>query len=253
MDSEHILTENGELCHWGIRGMRWGVRRYQNKDGSLTKAGARRYAEENAKLKAREKTIKNQERTKAKFTKLAAKKAELDAREEALKNTKNKKKVTNEEKKEFLQKSIKDMSDDEIRAYTNRMILEKNYHDAQKSLAAANPKKVSAGKKFVDGLMNDVVAPAAKNAGRAWLENTLKDKLGLNQEDSLTRLKKQYEKLDYEKKIEKLKNRVEDDELSWDERIKKQNYIQAQVKTAKAQEEYEDYLRNRRRTEQDDD
>ena len=33
-----------ELQHWGIKGMRWGVRRYQNKDGSLTPAGEKRYA-----------------------------------------------------------------------------------------------------------------------------------------------------------------------------------------------------------------
>lgn len=32
----------GELYHWGIPGMKWGVRRYQNKDGSLTPAGKRR-------------------------------------------------------------------------------------------------------------------------------------------------------------------------------------------------------------------
>ena len=32
-----------ELCHWGIKGMRWGVRRYQNKDGTLTPAGKKRY------------------------------------------------------------------------------------------------------------------------------------------------------------------------------------------------------------------
>ena len=23
-----------ELYHWGIKGMKWGVRRYQNKDGT---------------------------------------------------------------------------------------------------------------------------------------------------------------------------------------------------------------------------
>lgn len=34
-----------ELHHHGIKGMRWGVRRFQNKDGSLTPAGKKRYAE----------------------------------------------------------------------------------------------------------------------------------------------------------------------------------------------------------------
>lgn len=33
---------DNELYHYGIRGMRWGVRRFQNKDGSLTSAGRKR-------------------------------------------------------------------------------------------------------------------------------------------------------------------------------------------------------------------
>lgn len=32
-----------ELYHHGVKGQRWGVRRYQNKDGSLTNAGKKRY------------------------------------------------------------------------------------------------------------------------------------------------------------------------------------------------------------------
>lgn len=34
---------NNELEHHGILGMKWGVRRYQNEDGSLTAAGKKRY------------------------------------------------------------------------------------------------------------------------------------------------------------------------------------------------------------------
>lgn len=44
----YILTNEGsflskdEFYHWGIKGMKWGVRRYQNPDGSLTAAGRKR-------------------------------------------------------------------------------------------------------------------------------------------------------------------------------------------------------------------
>lgn len=34
---------NNELYHFGIKGQRWGVRRYQNDDGSYTSAGKKRY------------------------------------------------------------------------------------------------------------------------------------------------------------------------------------------------------------------
>lgn len=44
------------LQHHGIKGMKWGVRRFQNEDGSLTPAGKRRYS------RAELKDIRNEKR-----------------------------------------------------------------------------------------------------------------------------------------------------------------------------------------------
>lgn len=51
MGSIYVVTggsfiSEDELCHYGIKGMRWGIRRYQNPDGSLTPAGKKKYSKE---------------------------------------------------------------------------------------------------------------------------------------------------------------------------------------------------------------
>ena len=40
------MTYNDCLWHWGIKGQKWGVRRYQNQDGTLTAEGKKRYQQD---------------------------------------------------------------------------------------------------------------------------------------------------------------------------------------------------------------
>lgn len=42
----YICERSNKLQHHGIKGQKWGVRRFQNKDGSLTPAGKKRYADD---------------------------------------------------------------------------------------------------------------------------------------------------------------------------------------------------------------
>lgn len=168
MEYEYILTPDGELYHWGIKGMKWGQRRYQNKDGSLTPAGKKRYAKEEAALKEREKSIKNREREAAKRAKMDAKKADLDAREAALNG--GGKKGSSPKPDALKQKSVKDMTDDELRTAIARKQLENMY--AQYHPQPKPPE--SFGKRFV----NDAVKPAAINAGKDFIEKSLKKVAG---------------------------------------------------------------------------
>ena len=43
-----------ELYHWGVKGMKWGVRNYMNEDGTLTTAGKARYNEDGTRKKAKD-------------------------------------------------------------------------------------------------------------------------------------------------------------------------------------------------------
>jgi len=44
-----ILIHSEDVCHWGILGMKWGVRRYQNPDGTLTELGKQHYGKKFSK------------------------------------------------------------------------------------------------------------------------------------------------------------------------------------------------------------
>jgi hypothetical protein len=130
-----------ELYHHGVPGQRWGFRRYQNPDGTLTPAGRRR------------------------ANKLAEKYAKVTGKKLIVK----KKSVQGNEKQK--PKTISEMSDYEIQQKINRINLENTY---SKLLASQTPKpKVSRAKKFIDKVKKDVIAPAMITAGKKVLTGVL--------------------------------------------------------------------------------
>ena len=59
---EFSMQYNEYLMHFGVKGMHWGIRRYQNPDGTLTNAGKKHYSKDyldDVSLKAQHEYNKN--------------------------------------------------------------------------------------------------------------------------------------------------------------------------------------------------
>lgn len=142
------MNENA-LQHWGIKGMKWGVRRYQNKDGTLTNAGQKRYDRD-----IRERTDRNDKNTNYDANRWV--REDINRSKTLANETKN---LTSNTKK-LIDDSIKNtpktkmdlssMSDKEMRDAINRALLEKQYNDM------FAPQQVSKGKEYASQILETV-------------------------------------------------------------------------------------------------
>lgn len=89
--TEDNIASINEICHHGIKGMKWGIRRYQNKDGRLTAAGRRRL------LKMEKKQIKEERKQAAEEAKLTEFKKDVIEKGDIISLQKNIDKFTNED------------------------------------------------------------------------------------------------------------------------------------------------------------
>lgn len=122
---------DNELYHVGVKGMKWGVRRYQNKDGSLTPAGKKRYGrdvqENNAKKKDNRIVIDGPDAKRWAREDLSRTKDAVDASSDMVRQLKKIDESTRSRSKQTM--DLSKMSDQELRDRINRANLEKQYND----------------------------------------------------------------------------------------------------------------------------
>lgn len=154
--------DNNQLYHHGIKGMRWGVRRYQNPDGTLTDAGVKRYnrdADEKGYDRtsgtgARYKVVgegkkQRNERLNADAARYVREDMEREQRvlNESANMTRNLKTAADNSirnaKSDRPKMDLRNMTDKQMRDEINRALLERQYNDM------FAPQKSTKGREYV--------------------------------------------------------------------------------------------------------
>ena len=156
MEKQYVIC-GGQLYHYNIKGAKWGVRRYQNKDGTLTELGKKRYYREADKA-----GYKNQSGSGARYTTTKKGKVQrfdadpdkwviddMDKSADVLNksatltgNVKNLNEIARKHRKQT-RADLSNMTDKEMRDRINREILERQYNDM------FTPQKRAKGYEFV--------------------------------------------------------------------------------------------------------
>lgn len=147
------------LVHYGVLGMKWGVRR---SPAELARARGERAPKKKKTSFFSEKTVKK------KAVKASAK--------------------ASSKKEESSKKTPGEMTVDELQAAIRRLELEKRYRDL-------SPKKVSAGRKIVDSVVIPALTESGKNLLKDYTTKLGKQLLGLNNKNdsSTDKLRKDLE------------------------------------------------------------
>lgn len=125
------MGEHNILAHYGVKGQKWGIRRYQNKDGSLTSKGQARYdrdKRENA-AKKKENRIDLSEPDPKRWVRedLERSKKTVDATDNLVKEMRKLEQNTTT-KPAPKRMDLSQMSDKEMREQINRELLERQYN-----------------------------------------------------------------------------------------------------------------------------
>lgn len=152
------MADNYELYHHGILGMKWGVRRFQNPDGSLTAEGKLRYRYDERKGKYVKLTGK--ERRAAKKRVKALQKAQAAAAAAKANHSPRDKKIN-------------EMTDKQLEKYITRMANEKRALELRKEVQNLDPKPLTKGQKFVQKYVDGLLVPHLKQNGSQYINKLI--------------------------------------------------------------------------------